>query len=140
MSTNKTTSAAATTAVTSTTVQPAVINGRPKIRPFSCPFVLIHVSCTWASGFRSAKSCVEWRDRKKAITNKKTDIMANKSPTKPREYKKFFNNNSGKSKINLTSMEFTIEKTQYHHGITQCTQSRSVIRSMERTLPRSYFL
>ena len=82
MRTRSAISARATTTVTSTAIQPAVIKGRPNILPPSCPTVLNPRSISEDSLSRSAKSCMQWRERKNAITKRRPPKIAKTRPTK----------------------------------------------------------
>lgn len=81
MSTRSAISARATTTVTSTAIQPAVIKGRPNILPLSCPTVFNPWSISRDSLCRSAKSCVECRERKNARTKRRPPKIAKTRPT-----------------------------------------------------------
>lgn len=67
--------------VTCITIHPAVTKGRPNIRVPAWPFVFMQLSSRYASLFRSAKSCVECRERKNAKTKRSPPRMANSNPT-----------------------------------------------------------
>ena len=81
MSTRSAISAIATTTVTSTAIQPAVIKGRPNILPCSCPTVFNPWSISRDSLFRSAKSCVQCRERKNARMKRRPPRIAKTRPT-----------------------------------------------------------
>lgn len=74
-------STAATTTVTCTTTQPAVINGRPNTRPFSWPTVGSPRSRATCSLCLSAKSCTEWRARTNERRKRRPPSNAKRRPT-----------------------------------------------------------
>jgi len=82
MSTRSAISAKATTTATPTATQPAVTKGRPNILPFSCPTVFNPWTISYDSLCRSAKSCVECRERKNARMKRTPPKIAKTRPTK----------------------------------------------------------
>ena len=80
--TSNTSSTAATTDETATTIHPAVTNGGPKIRLSSCPTVSMTDSGGYGFRARSEKSRLDWRALMYARTPSKEPRIANMRPTK----------------------------------------------------------